>query len=791
MHLVRLSLVLSVILTAQAFGLDNPSFESHGSISPWRPISDMQGGKGSMQVVQDVHHEGDRSLMLTAQNGAEAVVAQTVTLPANSLWRARCWIRTKDLEEPVPKGAAAAALEDATCGANLQIRDMHDKVIAETESLTGTAGWQEVETVFRAPAGGQFLVGVVVEGPTQRAGRAWFDDVQLDRLEDARLEQHVLNFPIQWIRPGPYDKLLPKDPNGNPGPWYCHQMAPVQIVRYWSMKAKLRCSGTFWYLRRDNKELISADYNVPFRWDLMVPSLTGMPYTDPHVDPLADFVFRFTAAQRSQWPAVTGGHPYYWTLHVREAFIKYFGFDATSMRYIHFGEFLKTHSWNDLYDIIRKEIDDGRPILMALTGSKPGNHAHSVVLTGYRKVADRTEFTFNWNRHGGYNPSQTFRLDKPIRDFDTPTNHNMFVGIKPDTTHEQLPLYNKVAEQWDSDYDAWTASALIWNRDRREYAAVYPGGAKTAQRFYFQRISEGGLPVGRSFPISLRGSCRKPVLAWSGVVYGLAWEDRTDKIGTVWFIRISPEDGRLRDNQAVRLGEGAADSWRPCVSLVHNGTEFAVAWEEKGQLKFQRISSAGAPQLSSRKTIAAGIDPHLVWLGDSYVLAFSAEGAICLVRLSEDGTIQGEIQKIFAQPSRGVWTPRVCWSGSQFGVTWEFVSRDWLHHICFARADDQCKLIKDSVVMVSDFDAPTRTALNPAISWHKDGFVLTYRKDDAYLTRLTDQGKVIENRYLFGAPNWVTHATQGDTACVLYLHAYGEERSVEVESCLFPLGEGG
>ena len=782
MHRMRRSLALSLIFATRAFALDNPSFEFKGTMAPWRPIG-TQTGRTQAQIVQDARHEGEQSLLLAGQDGADVMIGQTVTLPAGSLWRVRCWIKTRNLEAPKTSKPQAEESDESTPGAAVQIRSMDDSVVAEARAVSSAPDWQEVDTAFRAPAGGQFLVTLVLEnGPA--GSHVWFDDMHLDRLEDARFEQHVLNFPILWVRSAPYNKMLPKDANGHYGSWWCRQMAGAQIVRYWSMKTKLRCSGTYWYQRRDTKELISIDYNVPFRWDRMAAHLTRLPYTDPRVDPVADFVFRFTAGQRSQWPALPNGHPYYWTRSVEETFIRHFGFDGSSLRYIQFGEFLKTHSWNDLYDIIRKEIDEGRPIYMTLTGTKPGGHV--VVLTGYRKVADQVEFTFHWSWHGAYNPMQTFRLDRPIRDFDTPTGHSMFIGIKPDTTHEQLPLYNKIAEQWDSDYDAWMVSALAWNGDRKEYAAVYPAGPKTAQRLYFQRICEDGIAYNRSFPLALRGNCRKPVIAWSGSTYGLAWEDRTDRIGTIWFTRLAPEDG-WTNTQPIRIGTGAPDAWRPSVSIVYNGTEFALAWSDNGQLQFMRISAGGVPVADSKKAVAPGIDPHLVWTGDAYALAFAGNGAICLARLGRDGAIQGQVQKLFAQPNRGVYTPRVCWSGNQFGVAWEYVSRDRSQHICFVRADAECKLIRDSLVMVSDFSAPSGRTLDPAISAYKGEFVVTYCKGDAYLTRLSDKGVVLENRYLFWAPGYLTHVTSGDTANVLYLHPHGEERSVEVESCLFPL----
>jgi hypothetical protein len=97
--------------------------------------------------------------------------------------------------------------------------------------------------------------------------------------------------------------------------------------------------------------------------------------------------------------------------------------------------------------------------------------------------------------------------------------------------------------------------------------------------------------------------------------------------------------------------------------------------------------------------------------------------------------------------------------------------------------------IPNSHVNVTAFGDPPRFALNPGISHHSGEFVVTFRKGTGYLARLSEQGKILETRYLIWACEYLTHATQGGVANVLYVKSNPGERSVEVESCLFPLGK--
>ena len=809
MHL-RTSLILSAVLASCAFGLDNGSFESRGHLDPWRPLGSMQGNKGQLKVVQDVRRQGRQSLMLSASGGNEAGVSQVIQLPANSMWRARCWIKTRQLNDayngpsPTRKGHSSPSGEgeseglqmegpagDSTGGearATLQIRTMENGIVAEAPGLSDALDWKELELAFRAPAKGSLSLILVLEG-AKSDGQAWFDDVQLDRVENTEFQERVLDFPIMWAKGMPYTKLLPKDVQGLPGAWSCGQVARAQILRYWSLKTRLRCSGTYWYYRRDTKELLQADYNVPFPWERMGATLADAVPTDPKVDPIADFAYRLCVAQRTNWPKEGDGPNWGYARGPRDVAVQYFGFDANAFRSIYFSQFLKTHTWNDVYDTVRREIDEGRPVCMHLTGSRP-NVGHYVVITGYRKVADVYEFMINWGSRGGYNPAQSFRIDQPIGGFDTPDTRSAIVGIQPDTVHEQLPLYNKIAEQWDSDYDAWVASDLLWNPNRREYAAIYPAGPKAAQRLHYQRISAGGLPLGGSVPLTLRGNCRKPVLAWSGSSYGIAWEDRTEKIGIIYFARFSPTNGRLLDPAPIRIGPGASDPWRPSVTLACSGSEFALVYAVNGRLEFIRISSGGQLLADSRRTIADGIDPHLVWLGDSYALAYAAGSEVYLARLDREGVVQGRARRVSSAPGLAAYTPKVVWSDSQFGIAWEHYNASKQHQILFCRADNRGEPIEGSLVTVNDFDSdPGRYVRNPCLSCRKGEFILTYRKNDAYLTRLSDKGKVLENRYLSGAPEYLTHVTSGDVTHVLYVQPHSQERSVEVQSCLFPLGK--
>jgi hypothetical protein len=603
--------------------------------------------------------------------------------------------------------------------------------------------------------------------------------VSSTRHGDTSVDEKVLDFPIYWAKGPPYNARLPKDLRGQPSAWSCGQVARAMIVRYYSLRMPLRTSGTYFYKRRDTGQWLHADYNVPFQWDRMASTLQGVAANDPRVAPIADFVYRFGVAQRTNWPKAGDGPDWGYTREMTEILVKYFGFDPSGGRFIHFGPFLKEHTWDDLYAIMRKEIDEGRPIYFRLAG-------HSVVITGYRRSGWKHEFMIHWGTHGGYDPRQAVRIDQPLGRFADPLAHWIWIGVKPDTTHSQLPLYNKLAEVWDgTQYDAWPISTIGWSESRGEYVAVFPARQRGRQVLYVQRQKADGKPVGQPRPLDLpKGSHpQQPVIAWGKGFCGLAWVDRANPENPACFCRLDAETLEV-EGPIVRLGKAKTDGWRPVVSLVCSGSEYGVAWADSGKIRFARISAAGSLVPDSTRTICDGIDPCLQATAEGYAIACVSDKTLCFARLDRQGGVLGPVRRINAMPCHAVWTPRLAATPNGFGLAWENVDEPFRRHsigFCLLDATGAPQGAPAKVLEGS------RYIRNPCLSFSNGQFVLTCRRDDAWLVRLAADGKIIEQRYLFWAPEYLAHVRAGGKANVLYLKPHPGEGAVEVESCLFSL----
>ncbi len=118
------------------------------------------------------------------------------------------------------------------------------------------------------------------------------------------------------------------------------------------------------------------------------------------------------------------------------------------------------------------------------------------------------------------------------------------------------------------------------------------------------------------------------------------------------------------------------------------------------------------------------------------------------------------------------------------GLAWENVDQPFRCHGIGFRVLDAAGTPQGSPCKVLEGG---RYTWNPCLTFGNGQFVLTCRRDDAWLVRLSVEGKTIEQRYLFNAPGYLAHVTVGDRSNVLYIRPQPQEGAVEAESCLFPL----
>jgi alpha-N-arabinofuranosidase len=147
--------------------LPNPSFEDAQGNRPrgWR--TETWTGQATFRHAQ-VGRTGNRSVEIASETGADVAWTATVAVDPFARYRLSGWIKTENL---VPL--------DGGRGALLNIHGMSG---VATRAVTGTVDWTLVETEFETEDQTSVQVNCLFGGWGQARGRAWFDDVALEKI---------------------------------------------------------------------------------------------------------------------------------------------------------------------------------------------------------------------------------------------------------------------------------------------------------------------------------------------------------------------------------------------------------------------------------------------------------------------------------------------------------------------------------------------------------------------------------------------------------------------------------
>lgn len=159
-------LVLSVTTLAQN-PVPNPSFEQAEGRRPrgWR--TETWGGAGTFSHAS-VGRTGSRSAELASERGADISWTANVPVEPYARYRLSGWIKTENVQ-PVNGGRGA-------------LFNLHNLRGVATPAVTDTKDWTRVETEFDSGDLTAVQLNCLLGGWGQATGRAWFDDVSLEKL---------------------------------------------------------------------------------------------------------------------------------------------------------------------------------------------------------------------------------------------------------------------------------------------------------------------------------------------------------------------------------------------------------------------------------------------------------------------------------------------------------------------------------------------------------------------------------------------------------------------------------
>jgi alpha-L-arabinofuranosidase len=167
MNLFGLALVPDGMAADSNF-IPNGSFEAGGGarIEGWRRQTWAGGGTFTHATEG---RTGQRSALLASESGGDLSWTSRVTVEPHARYRLSGWIKTEQLAAPSARGA---------------LLNVHNLQGVATRALQGTTDWTRVEVEFDLDDQDSLEVNCLFGGWGQATGKAWFDDVALEKIGD-------------------------------------------------------------------------------------------------------------------------------------------------------------------------------------------------------------------------------------------------------------------------------------------------------------------------------------------------------------------------------------------------------------------------------------------------------------------------------------------------------------------------------------------------------------------------------------------------------------------------------
>jgi alpha-L-arabinofuranosidase len=184
--------------------LRNSGFEDADLSRDWKAWIYKEGKDPEVGVDQAEAKEGWQSLLVRAETPADVALGQVITLPAASVWRVRCWVKTENL----------VARDRTETGGTVHVQTPGGATLSRGSSAFGSSPWREVEAVFRVPADGQVKIVLFFIGYGKGTGKVWFDDVRLEEIETGDRQairiyrERVTQRPVDGKQCGQFIELL-------------------------------------------------------------------------------------------------------------------------------------------------------------------------------------------------------------------------------------------------------------------------------------------------------------------------------------------------------------------------------------------------------------------------------------------------------------------------------------------------------------------------------------------------------------------------------------------------------
>lgn len=376
---------------------------------------------------------------------------------------------------------------------------------------------------------------------------------------------------IKWDQSEPFNNMCPiyEGKNSVTG---CVATAMAQIMRYHKHPKQGKGSHTYYWSEGGQELTVNFD-GANYDWDNMLPTY-GMARVDlgdnepekwwpeewwpegwqpdkaptqTEKDAVATLMYHCGVSVEMKYTSKVSGTP---SVNVPNALYKYFGYDGGMA--LHYRNGCSSEEWEEL---VRRELDAGRPLYYA--GSTPDNGGHAFVCDGYDANGF---FHINWGWAGAYDGYFLLHALEPegqgTGGYEGGYNlhQGILTGIQPDEggvpdngaqilSTGLIPVNDVVtkgnsllfeserieSENWISDAVRFNLGLLFYNGSGEQVASVpmNSGYLELKRNYYYSFTSQNMI---FNFPEDLADGEYKLVLAFSDYVDGSGYNWQPVKV---------------------------------------------------------------------------------------------------------------------------------------------------------------------------------------------------------------------------------------------------------------------
>ena len=247
--------------------------------------------------------------------------------------------------------------------------------------------------------------------------------------------------------------------------------------------------------------------------------------------------------------------------------------------------------------------------------------------------------------------------------------------------------------------------SLIWTGS--EYGISWCDDRDGNYEISFARLDSSGSKIGPDIRVT-HNSARSyfPSLVWTGIEYGISWEDDRDGDWEIYFARLDSLGNKMGPDVRITYDSSHLSS----STLVWAGNEYGISWCDNRcgnyGIYFVRLDSSGNKIGSETWLIVNYLypsSPSLVWNGNEYGISWfdnqccgDMSFEIYFARLDSSGNKIGSDVRITQNASFSGF-PSLVWNGNEYGVSWEDDRDETYGEIYFARLDSSGSKIGSDV----------------------------------------------------------------------------------------------